>query len=95
MLILVTATISPRSALLQETALKDGGLDKSTPETLTTACHAASLVGAIVNVRVAHRLNWAGELLGRRGEELVRDVGSERRCLLVNENYHSRFSLQA
>ena len=28
------------------------------------------LVGAIVKVRVAHRLNWAGELLRRRGEEL-------------------------
>jgi hypothetical protein len=42
MLIPVTATISPRPALLQDTALKDAGLDKSTPETLTTACHAAS-----------------------------------------------------
>ena len=41
------------------------------------------LVGAIVKVRVAHRLNWAGELLGRRGEELPRDVGSELRCLEV------------
>ncbi len=41
-LILVTATISPRPALLQDAALKDAGLDKSTPETLTTACHAAS-----------------------------------------------------
>jgi hypothetical protein len=51
------------------------------------------LAGAIVKMRVAHRLDWAGELLGRRGEELARDVGSERRCLLVNENYHSRFSL--
>ncbi len=29
-------------ALLQDTALKDAGLDNSTPETLTTACHAAS-----------------------------------------------------
>ena len=51
------------------------------------------LAGAIVKMWVAHRLDWAGELLGRRGEELARDVGSERRCLLVNENYHSRFSL--
>src|ERR1700677_230934 len=39
------------------------------------------LVGAIEKVWLAHRLNWAGELLGRRGEELPRDVGSERRCL--------------
>jgi hypothetical protein len=51
------------------------------------------LAGAIVKMWVAHRLDWAGELLGRLGEELARDVGSERRCLLVNENYHSRFSL--
>ena len=29
-------------ALLQDTALKDAGLGKSTPETLTMACHAAS-----------------------------------------------------
>jgi hypothetical protein len=36
------------------------------------------LVGAIVEVWVALRLNWACELLGRRGEELARDVGSER-----------------
>ena len=36
------------------------------------------LAGAIVKMWVAHRLNWAGELLGRRGEELPRDVGSER-----------------
>ena len=36
------------------------------------------LVGAIVGVWVALRLNWAGELLGGRGEELPRDVGSER-----------------
>jgi hypothetical protein len=28
------------------------------------------LAGAIVEVWVALRLNWAGELLGRRGEEL-------------------------
>ena len=35
------------------------------------------LAGAIVKVWVAHRLNWAGELLGRRGEELPRDVDSE------------------
>jgi hypothetical protein len=51
------------------------------------------LVGAIVKMWVAHRLDWAGEPLGRRDEELARDVGSERRCLLVNENYHSKFSL--
>src|SRR5690348_10224926 len=42
------------------------------------------LVGAIVNVWVARRLNWAGELLGRRGEELARDIGSELRCLEVS-----------
>ena len=29
------------------------------------------LVGAIVKVRVAHRLNWACELLRLRGEELL------------------------
>ena len=34
------------------------------------------LAGAIVKMWVAHRLDWAGELLGRRGEELARDVGS-------------------
>ncbi len=28
------------------------------------------LVGTIVKVWVAHRLDWAGELHGRRGEEL-------------------------
>lgn len=28
------------------------------------------LVGTIVKVWVAHRLDWAGELRGRRGEEL-------------------------
>jgi hypothetical protein len=28
--------------LLQDTALKDAAEEKSTPETLTTACHAAS-----------------------------------------------------
>lgn len=44
------------------------------------------LAGAIVKMRVAHRLDWAGELLGRRGEELARDVGSELRCLPINEN---------
>ena len=42
LLILVTAIISPRPALLQDTALKDAAEEKSTPETLTTACHAAS-----------------------------------------------------
>jgi hypothetical protein len=42
MLILVTATISPRPALFHDTALKDAVEEKSTPETLTTACHAAS-----------------------------------------------------
>src|SRR5579859_1614574 len=41
------------------------------------------LVGAIVKVWVAHRLNWASELLRRRGEELPRDVGSELRCVEV------------
>src|SRR5690349_9549830 len=41
------------------------------------------LVGAIVKVWVAHRLNWAGDLLGRGGEELPRDVSSELRCLEV------------
>src|SRR5208283_3089849 len=63
----------------------DAGLasSKSTPETLTTACHAASCVGAIVQMRVTHRLDWARELLRRRGEELPRDVGSELRCLEV------------
>jgi hypothetical protein len=42
MLILVIATISPRPALFHDTALKDAVVEKSTPETLTTACHAAS-----------------------------------------------------
>ena len=32
------------------------------------------LTGAIVKMWVAHRLDWAGELLGRRGEELARDA---------------------
>jgi hypothetical protein len=41
-LILVTATISPRPALFHDTAHKDAVEEKSTPETLTTACHAAS-----------------------------------------------------
>jgi hypothetical protein len=41
------------------------------------------LVGAIEKVWVAHRLNWTRELLGRRGEELARDVGSKLRCLEV------------
>src|SRR5581483_8882642 len=41
------------------------------------------LVGAIVKVLVAHRFNRAGDLLGRRGEELPRDLGSELRCLEV------------
>jgi hypothetical protein len=50
------------------------------------------LAGAIVKIWVAHRLDWLGELLGRRGEELAGDVGSERRCLLANEDYDSRFS---
>jgi hypothetical protein len=31
------------------------------------------LAGAIVKMWVAHRLDWAGELLGRRGEEPARD----------------------
>ena len=44
------------------------------------------LADAILKMRVAHRLDWAGELLGRRSEELAREAGSERRCLLVNEN---------
>ena len=48
------------------------------------------LVGAIEKVWVAHRLNWAGELLGRRGEELPRDVGSELRCLEVSTGGHLR-----
>jgi hypothetical protein len=42
LLMLVTATILPRPALLQDTALTVSVEDKSTPETLTTACHAAS-----------------------------------------------------
>ena len=41
------------------------------------------LVGAIVHMRLTHRLDWARELLRRRGEELPRDVGSELRCLEV------------
>jgi hypothetical protein len=44
MLILVTATISPRPALLQDTALKDAVEEKPAPETLTTACQAASWI---------------------------------------------------
>ncbi|GCC48389.1 hypothetical protein chiPu_0032759, partial [Chiloscyllium punctatum] len=35
-------SVQPRLALRQDTALKDAGRDKSAPETLTTACHAAS-----------------------------------------------------
>ena len=42
------------------------------------------LVGAIEKVWVAHRLNWTRELLGHRGEELARDVGSKLRCLEVS-----------
>jgi hypothetical protein len=69
MMILVTATISPRPALLHDTALKEscereidaGDLDDGLPSDL--------LAGAIVKMWVAHRLDWAGELLGRRGEE--------------------------
>jgi hypothetical protein len=34
--------ISLRPALLQDTALQGAAEEKSTPETLTTACHAAS-----------------------------------------------------
>ncbi len=50
----------------------DAGLtgSKSTPETLTTACHAASWLARSWKVRVALRLNWARELPWRRGEEL-------------------------
>jgi len=51
------------------------------------------LAGAIMKMWVAHRLDKAGELLAQRGEELAQHVGSEHRCLLVNEIYHSRFSL--
>ena len=36
------------------------------------------LVGVIVKVRMTLRLNWACELPLSRGEELPRDVGSER-----------------
>jgi len=82
--------------MLGKTIRRDAGnLDHGLPR--------GFLAGAIGKMWVAHRLDWAGELLGRRGEELARDVGSERRCLLsldknltnriVNENYHSRFSL--
>jgi hypothetical protein len=70
MLILVTATISPRPALLQDTALEDAVEEKSTPETLTTACHAASWLARSWRCRVALRLNWACELPLSRGEEL-------------------------
>ena len=48
------------------------------------------LAGAIVKVWVAHRLDWADELLRRRGEELTRDVGSELRCLKVSTGGHLR-----
>jgi hypothetical protein len=41
MLIPVTATISPRPALLQDTVLKDAVEEKSAPQTLATACQAA------------------------------------------------------
>ena len=41
------------------------------------------LVGAVVKVLVAHRLDWACELLGGRGEELARDIGAELRGLDV------------
>ena len=55
MLILVTATISPRPALLQDAALKDavgreidaGDVDDGLPR--------GFLAGAIVKMRVAHR----------------------------------------
>ena len=72
--------------MLGKTSRRDAGnLDHGLPR--------GFLAGATVKMWVAHRLDWAGEFLGRRGEELPRDAGSERRCLLANENSHSRFSL--
>ena len=39
---LLHVLVARRPALPQDAALMDAGLDKSMPETLTTACHAAS-----------------------------------------------------
>jgi len=51
-----------RSRMLRRRRVDAGDLDDGLPRRF--------LVGAIVKVRVAHRLNWARELLRRRGEEL-------------------------
>src|SRR5271168_4136911 len=83
MLILLTATISRRPPLLQDTALKDCWVRQVDAGDTDDGLPRGFLVGAIVKVRVTHRLNWAGELLGRRSEELPRDVGSELRRLEV------------
>src|SRR5579863_3703586 len=66
---------TPRSRMLGKRQVDAGDTDDGLPR--------GFLVGAIVKVRVAHRLHWACELLGLRGEELPRDVGSERRGLEV------------
>ena len=44
------------------------------------------LAGAIVKVRVEHRLNSARQLLGCRSEELARDVSSEIQRLEVSDD---------
>ena len=54
----VTATISPRSALLQDTALKELGRQVDAGD-LDDGLPRGFLVGAIVEVWLALRLDWA------------------------------------
>src|SRR5271155_5545097 len=53
------------------------------PRDLDDGLPRGFLAGAIVQVWVELRLNWACKLPFRRGEEFPRDVGSERRRLEV------------
>src|SRR5271165_1975386 len=83
MLILVTGISSAAIGLSFRTPLSSCCGREIDATDLDDGLPGGFLVGAIVKVRVTHRLNWACELLRRRGEELARDVGSELRGLEV------------
>ncbi len=61
---------------LQDLAFKDAGLGQVHAGDLDDGLPRGFLAGAIVEVWVALRLNWACDLPLSRGEELPWDVGS-------------------
>ena len=65
--ICVTTSIQPDRVLPQDTALKGAAEQTSTPETVTTACHAASWFGTFNTLAAVHLAIFGpvGMLLGR------------------------------